>query len=55
MPIANIHQWNTNTMIKLDDVTFNATNPGIWTHSLQTLQNPNMFTGWDDYNQDKLV
>lgn len=55
MPIANIDKWNSNTMIKIDDVTFEATNPGIWTHSLQSLQNPDVFTSWDAYNEDKLL
>jgi len=45
--------WNYNTMLKIDDKDFNATNPGVWCHSLHGLMSRRTFTSWDDYKQDK--
>jgi len=45
--------WNYNTMLKIDDKDFDATNPGVWCHSLHSLMNRDAFTSWDDYKQDQ--
>ena len=45
--------WNYNTMLKIDDKDFDATNPGVWCHSLHGLMSRRTFTSWDDYKQDK--
>ena len=29
--------WNYNTMLKIDDKDFDATNPGVWCHSLHSI------------------
>jgi hypothetical protein len=50
--IPYIRLWNYNTMIKLDDNDFDATNPGVWTHSLHSLMSRRTFTDWDQYNED---
>lgn len=55
LPLPYIQQWNYNTMIKLDDKDFNATNPGVWTHNLHNLMNRECFTSWDQYNGDNIV
>lgn len=55
IPIPYIKLWNYNTMIKIDDKDFNATNPGIWTHSLHDLKDRSKFTGWNDYNKDEII
>ena len=47
--------WNYNTMLKIDDVDFDATNPGVWCHSLHSLMNRETFTDWDQYNKDEVV
>jgi hypothetical protein len=47
--------WNYNTMLKIDDVDFDATNPGVWTHSLHSLMSRDTFTSWDEYSKDQLV
>jgi hypothetical protein len=47
--------WNYNTMLKIDDVDFDATNPGVWCHNLHTLMNRDTFTSWDDYSNDWTV
>jgi hypothetical protein len=45
--------WNYNTMLKIDDKDFDATNPGVWCHSLHRLMSRETFTSWDDYKQDQ--
>jgi hypothetical protein len=47
--------WNYNTMLKIDDVDFDATNPGVWTHSLHSLMSRDTFTSWDEYSKDQTV
>ena len=55
VPIPYIKLWNYNTMIKIDDKDFNATNPGVWSHSLHKLMTRDVFTSWDQYNNDEIV
>lgn len=47
--------WNYNTMLKIDDKDFDATNPGVWCHSLHSLMSRETFTSWDDYKGDSKV
>lgn len=44
--------WNYNTMLKIDDKDFAATNPGVWCHSLHSLMSRDTFTSWDAYTKD---
>ena len=53
--IPYVRLWNYNTMIKIDDMDFDATNPGVWTHSLHTLMNREAFTDWADYDKDQTL
>lgn len=53
--IPYVRLWNYNTMIKIDDKDFNATNPGVWTHSLHDLMERDCFTSWDQYSKDEVV
>ena len=55
VPIPYIKLWNYNTMIKIDDKDFRATNPGIWTHSLHDLKDRSKFTDWSQYSKDKII
>lgn len=55
VPIPYIKLWNYNTMLKIDDKDFKATNPGVWTHSLHDLQRRTKFTSWDKYKDDKII
>ena len=55
VPLPYIKQWNYNTMIKLDDKGFRATNPGVWCHSLHDLMDRNKFTDWDKYKSDEVL
>jgi hypothetical protein len=55
VPIPYIKLWNYNTMIKIDDKDFKATNPGVWSHSLHDLKDRSKFTSWDQYSNDKII
>jgi hypothetical protein len=46
---------NYNTTIKIDDKDFNATNPGVWCHSLHKLMDRETFTPWHAYVGDNPV
>ena len=53
--IPYIEQLGYNACIKLDDVDFDASNKGVWTHSVHTLMDRSKFTTWDQYKQDEII
>lgn len=55
VPIPYIKLWNYNTMLKIDDKDFRATNPGVWSHSLHKLMDRDNFTSWDKYKGDTIL
>ena len=55
VPIPYIKLWNYNTMIKINDTGFNATNPGVWCHSLHDLKDRDKFTDWSKYSKDLVI
>jgi hypothetical protein len=55
VPIPYIRLWNYNTMLKIDDKDFKATNSGVWTHSLHSLMDRDCFTSWDQYKNDEVI
>ena len=55
IPIPYIRLWNYNTMLKIDDKDFKATNPGVWSHSLHTLMDRKNFTDWSQYKNDTII
>ena len=55
VPVPYIKQWNYNTMIKIDDRSYNQTNPGVWCHRLHTLMDENKFTDWSEYTNDEVL
>ena len=55
IPMPYIKQWNYNTMIKLDDKDFAATNPGVWCHNLHDLMDRSKYTDWQEYKDDKTL
>ena len=55
VPIPYIKLWNYNTMLKIDDKDFKATNPGVWSHSLHKLMDRDNFTDWSQYKNDKVL
>jgi len=48
-------QLGYNATIKLDDLDFDATNPGVWCHRLRDLTTTEAFTGWDAYSKDIII
>lgn len=55
VPIPYIKLWNYNTMLKIDDRDFKATNPGVWSHSLHSLMDRSKFTDWTQYKNDEVI
>jgi len=53
--LPNIKKLNYNAVLKLDDKDFNATNPGVWVHSIHNLQKRSVFTDWSKYTQDQVL
>ena len=53
--IPYVSSYNYNTMVKIDDKDFDATNPGVWTHNLHKLMDRTVFTPWSDYSKDEVV
>ena len=53
--VPYVKQWNYNTMVKIDDKDFQATNPGVWCHRLHNLMDEQRFTNWEEYKNDKIV
>jgi len=47
-----IKQFNYNTTLKIDDLTWGKTNPGVWTHQLHDLMSKDKYTYWDQYTKD---
>lgn len=55
IPMPYIKLWPYNTMIKIDDVDFDATNPGVWCHSLHEFMSRESFTSWNEYQDDVII
>ena len=53
--LPHITKMNYNTSIKLGDVDYNATNPGVWCYRLNDLLHSDHFTGWNEYGQDHII
>jgi hypothetical protein len=53
--IPYLTQLGYNATIKIDDIDFAATNPGVWCHRLNTLLDENKFTDWDQYGNDNII
>lgn len=50
-----ISLFNYNTTLKIDDIDFDKTNPGVWCHPLNELLNKETFTNWDQYSKDEII
>ena len=53
--IPYLNQLGYNATLKIDDVDFAATNPGVWCHRLNTLLDEHKFTNWDQYGKDEII
>ena len=48
-------QLGYNATIKIDDIDFEHSNPGVWCHTLNTLTTRESFTNWDQYGKDEII
>ncbi len=46
---------DNNLCIKVDDIDFNKTNPGVWTMSMNKFKQTSGYTKWDEYKKDKPI
>lgn len=53
--IPKIETSSVNLTVKIDDVDFAATNPGVWTMHFSEVTDSNRFTGWNEYESDDVV
>jgi len=53
--LAYLSLFNYNTIVKIDDKDFNATNPGVWSWPLNELLDRSKFTRWDAYKDDEII
>jgi hypothetical protein len=50
--IPYIEQLRYNATVKIDDIGFKVSNPGVWCHSLHDLMDRKTFTAWNEYTKD---
>ena len=53
--IPYLTQLGYNATIKLDDLDFEYSNPGVWCHTLNSLTTRETFTDWDQYGKDAII
>jgi len=53
--IPHLTQLGYNATIKLDDLDFEYSNPGVWCHTLHSLTTRETFTDWDQYGKDEII
>lgn len=53
--IPKIETSSPNLTVKIDDVDFNATNPGVWCMHFHEVTDSNRFTGWGEYGTDLVI
>ena len=53
--ITYLTQLGYNATIKLDDLDFEYSNPGVWCHTLHSLTTREAFTNWDQYGKDEII
>lgn len=53
--LPNLKDLNYNATIKIDDIGFNATNPGVWCLPIGAITQRKYFTNWDEYSKDEVL
>lgn len=53
--IPKVQTSSPNLTIKIDDVDFKATNPGVWCLHHHEVTDSNRFTDWNDYATDQVL
>ena len=51
--IPHLANCNPNLTLKIDDIGFDETNPGVWCHNCKDATDNNKFTRWDEYEIDE--
>jgi hypothetical protein len=54
-PLPYIKLLGYNAVLKIDDIDFDKTNPGIWCHSIHSLTHRDQFTPWSAYAKDQVL
>lgn len=53
--IPKVQTSSPNLTVKIDDVDFKATNPGVWCMHFHEVTDSNRFTDWQDYGTDEII
>ncbi len=53
--IPKVQTSSVNLTIKIDDIDFKATNPGVWCLNHHEITDSNRFTDWNEYGDDVVV
>lgn len=53
--IPKIQTSSPNLTVKIDDIDFDATNPGVWCYHYHEITDSNRFTDWQDYGTDEVI
>ena len=53
--LDNNNQWNKNTTLKIDDITWGLTNSGVWSKNLKEITNNMHYTDWEEYVGDTVI
>ena len=53
--VPHVNLLNYNACVKIDDIGFNDTNPGVWVQQVRDLLDSNKFTPWMKYKNDKII
>jgi hypothetical protein len=53
--IPHVNTSSVNLTVKIDDINFGATNPGVWCINHHELTDSNRFTGWGEYGDDVII
>jgi len=53
--IPNIQTSSPNLTVKIDDIDFKATNPGVWCMHFHEVTDSNRFTDWVEYGTDVVI
>lgn len=54
-PIPYLRLLGYNAVLKIDDIDFAKTNPGVWCHQLNDLTSRRVFTDWSKYTEDQVL
>lgn len=59
IPMVNVEVPNLKSMpnlaIRIDDIDFNCTNPGVWVVNYNTINNTQCYTPWSSYTGDRVI